>query len=64
MSSFSLLVFQGHRLVASEQFQAPSIVAAIEACCGRNASHRIELWTDGKLAAKLGPSVGRHEDGV
>jgi len=64
MSSFSLLVFQGPRLVASEQFQAPSVVAAIEACSGRNTSQRMELWADGKLAAKLGPSIGRHEDGA
>lgn len=64
MSSFSLLVFQGPRLVGSEQFQASSIVEAIEICSGRNAGYRVELWTDGKLAARLGPAVGRHDEGA
>jgi hypothetical protein len=60
MTRFSLLIFQGPRLVASEQFQAPDVVAAIEACAGRDGSRRMELWTDGKLAARLGPAMGRH----
>ena len=64
MSRFNLLVFQGHRLVGSEQLQAESIVEAVEACSGRNTSHRIELWADGKLAARLAPAIGRHEDGA
>ena len=62
MTGFSLLVFQGPRLVASDQFEAPSIVAAIEACSGRHVSQRMELWANGKLAAKLGPRIGRHEE--
>ena len=64
MRSFSVLVFQGHRLVASEELEAPDIVEAVEACSGRATSHRIELWTEGKLAAQLAPSIGRHEDGL
>jgi hypothetical protein len=62
MTGFSLLVFQGPRLVASDQFDAPTVVAAIEACSGRHKSLRMELWADGKLAARLGPAIGRHED--
>ena len=64
MPSFSVLVFQGPRLVATERLQAPGVVEAVEACSGRSRSHRIELWSDGKLAARLAPAIGRHEDGA
>ena len=64
MRSFNVLVFQGHRLVASEQLEAPDVVEAVEACSGRDRSNLIELWTEGKLAARLPPAIGRHEDGL
>jgi hypothetical protein len=64
MSTFSLLLFQGSRLIGAEKLEAPSVLNAIESCSARNRTCRVELWADGKMAAILRPAIGRHgEDG-
>jgi hypothetical protein len=56
MKAFRILYFSESVLEQTEEVRVRDVLEAIEAAAGKPRHQRVEVWSDGRRVAEIGPS--------